>query len=260
MNYFLVSANFRVRNELLTQYPELAEELEEEIKKMEAENAAKQAELDEMQQRLSHTNRQPPSEGPAAINERDGSPSAFVPKSNADESPLSESETASTLPPQYVDDLTLSEEEDVATINEYGDDLEEGEKGDAADGLNTEPLSTESTSTVATDVADPSAGASSSSHREDFTVSNLAIESLRAFIMHAKDDVKRILELVVPVMRPLLTAGDVAWRQIKALFVRARDAYYESAPSADDASSSDDEEQEAAATEAENLGDNNNVQ
>ncbi|KAL3898023.1 MAG: hypothetical protein SGARI_006776, partial [Bacillariaceae sp.] len=59
----------------------------------------------------------------------------------------------------------------------------------------------------------------------NYELSHLAIESLRAFVKHAKDDVKRILDVVVPVMKPLLTAGDAAWRQIKAIFVKARDVY-----------------------------------
>jgi hypothetical protein len=68
---------------------------------------------------------------------------------------------------------------------------------------------------------------------EDFTLTHLAIETLRAFVQHAKDDVKRLVGMMVPVVQPLFTAGDVAWRQIKALFVKARDAYYAEPEEAD---------------------------
>jgi hypothetical protein len=212
------------RNELLTQYPELAEELEEEIKKMEAENAAKQAELEEIQQTLS--NKQP------ALTSDDGSNggTAFLSKSAtlSNGGGVTTHSEASDNEPDIADDFTVSE--DISTDGETRDDANADSTGD--DYNADQPTSSETT-----EVASSSEGLSPP--KEDFALSHLAIESLRAFLKHAKDDVKRILELVVPVMQPLLTAGDVAWRQIKALFVKARDAYYESASSQQSAEDSD---------------------
>ena len=42
------------RNELLTQYPELADELEEEIKRMEKENLEKQARIEALESKVSN--------------------------------------------------------------------------------------------------------------------------------------------------------------------------------------------------------------
>ncbi|KAG7355574.1 hypothetical protein IV203_000260 [Nitzschia inconspicua] len=205
-------------NELLSQYPELAEELEEEIKKMEAENAAKQAELEEMQSKLSGA-KQPQGSTDGA---------AFVSKSDAGanrEGSTVNNRTTIDNSPVDTDDLEISEDSDIDQIHHDDEVVEEIREESSNETMETEKSETTSTATTTTEVANLSAG--SSSHKEDFTLSHLAIESLRAFVKHAKDDVKRILELVVPVMQPLLTAGDVAWRQIKALFVKARDAYYE---------------------------------
>merc|ERR1712224_694620 len=61
---------------------------------------------------------------------------------------------------------------------------------------------------------------------EDFaTMAHIAVESLKVLVKNAKDDVKKVIEMVVPVLQPLLDAGDVAWRRIRALVARARALY-----------------------------------
>jgi Skp family chaperone for outer membrane proteins len=76
---------FPKRNELLTQYPELAEELEEEIRKMEEENAATQAELEQMKHQLSSSTH-PQAEKENLAEDDDDSPEqkglAFVSQTN----------------------------------------------------------------------------------------------------------------------------------------------------------------------------------
>ena len=63
-------------------------------------------------------------------------------------------------------------------------------------------------------------------HGEDFaTMAHIAIQSLRVLVKNAKDDVKKVIEMVVPVLQPLFDAGDVAWRRIRSLFDRARELY-----------------------------------
>jgi hypothetical protein len=237
----------------LTQYPELAKELEEEIKKMEEENAAKQAELEEMQNQLSSN---PPPQGVNADDDDADSPEqlgvAFVSKTNTSVDGEDSSIYHGTLDNSQEDsnDFTITEEDveddEQETEGEFWDEGVQREKDDQVSHAST-------SATKNDDVASP-VGAPSSS-KEDFTLSYLAIESLRAFVKNAKDDLKRIIELVVPVMRPLLTAGDVAWRQIKALFLMVRDAYNESSSSqsSSDESTTSSEEQQVgeAATKTE---------
>jgi hypothetical protein len=191
------------RNELLSEYPELAEELEEEIKKMEAENQAKQAEIDGIQQQQQQQQYSQTNDG-ANVG---GGPS-FVSKSSSTTEEERNIDSEGTVKVEN-DDLIVGEEELIhAPENER----------DGEDSI--DDLDTTANTTTTTDIESPS-----DAPKEDYTLSHLAIETLRAFVKHAKDDAKRIFELVVPVMQPLLTAGDVAWRQIKALFVRAREAY-----------------------------------
>ena len=81
-------------------------------------------------------------------------------------------------------------------------------------------------------------------------MTHLAIETLRAFVEHAKDDVKRLVGLMIPVVQPLFNAGDVAWRQIKALFMKARDAYY-AEPNEDEEVTEDSDSKKESTAEAE---------
>merc|ERR1712086_890396 len=60
-----------------------------------------------------------------------------------------------------------------------------------------------------------------SAEKEDLTLTHIAIESLRVLVKNAQDDVKRIINLAIPVLQPIFDVGDTAWRQIKAIFIRA---------------------------------------
>jgi regulator of replication initiation timing len=222
---------FPKRNELLTQYPELAEELEEEIRKMEEENAATQAELEQMKHQLSSSTH-PQAEKENLAEDDDDSPEqkglAFVSQTNntrldGEDSSISHSTIDNSQ--EASSDFTISEE-DVSDGASHVDETEGEIRDDGVQGEKDDLGSQSSTSATKNDVVTPADTPPLS--KEDFTLSHLAIEGLRAFVRHAQDDLRRIIELVLPVMRPLLTAGDVAWRQIKALFVNVRDAYYES--------------------------------
>ncbi len=51
--------------------------------------------------------------------------------------------------------------------------------------------------------------------KEDFTMSAMTFEIIRAMVKQVENDVKRIVELIAPVVQPILRAGDVAWRHLK---------------------------------------------
>ena len=219
---------WHTRNELLNEYPELAEELEEELKKMEEENAAKQKELAELQKRLED---QQSTEDGSVGSAETGSGAAFV--SSGKTAPSTTTEQENKGEEEFDEDASIQQGDDLEEV------VEEDGSHDGEEALNvTETVDevVDETETVASEKADeqtlPIEGnttdvtAKSTKTSEDFTMTHLAIETLRAFVEHAKDDVKRLVGLMIPVVQPLFNAGDVAWRQIKALFLKARDAYY----------------------------------
>lgn len=166
-------------NELLTQYPELADELEEEIKKMEKENAEKKAYIDELENELASE---------SSDDDQDGPGMAFVPpsKSRGSEDVVDEVETERPIVEETID---ADEDLDPAT----------------------------SVETIESQQSSPT--------KEDLTLTHIAVESLRVLVKNAQDDVKRIINLAIPVLQPLFNVGDAAWRQLKTLFVRAREVY-----------------------------------
>jgi len=234
-------------NELLNEYPELAEELEEELKKMEEENVAKQEELAELQSRLEEQH----STEDGSATSGTGSGAAFV----------SSGKTPSTTTEQE----TTGEESDEDTLMQQGDELEDDVDSDNGQEELTITETTEDvvdeTGTVVTEKDEETSSSvvgnttdvttKPTTTSDDFTMTHLAIETLRAFVEHAKDDVKRLVGLMIPVVQPLFNAGDVAWRQIKALFVKARDAYY-TEPTEDEEGTqdSDNRKKETASAES----------
>jgi len=216
------------RNELLTQYPELADELEEEIKRMEEENSEKLAHVEELKNQISEdeTNANPEVLGTAFTgrekvreNENDDGVGNEVENDElvmSEEVPIDEpiddfiSADEGTTPPTPTED----DAKDSSTSYNNTDDMpmEEDTEEDAdADAITN----------VGTDIESPD----TSADKEDLTLSHLAIESLRVLMKNAQDDVKRIVNLAIPVLQPLLNAGDVAWHQMKSLLLRARELY-----------------------------------
>ena len=216
-----------IRNELLNEYPELAEELEEELKKMEEENAAKQQELAELQKRVEE---QQSTEDGAAASSAAASGAAFV--SSGKTTPSTTTEQDKKGEEEFDEDASIQQGDDLEEVKENGSDNGEDELivTEIAEDVieETETVSSEKeeemVSSIEGNTTDVTAKPTKTS--EDFTMTHLAIETLRAFVEHAKDDVKRLVGLMIPVVQPLFNAGDVAWRQIKALFMKARDAYY----------------------------------
>lgn len=199
----------------MAQFPELADELEEELKKMETENKEYQAQVDDLEQKVVEVKEK---------NRNGRTGTAFVssemdPSSNID---VGEEEAS---------DFTISEEESADAIDD-GATLTTDAEEDVV--LDNHGIGEESTSnSSATDLESPDG----SMRKVDLTLTNF-IETLRTHLQHTQDDMKRLLELLIPVFQPLLNAGDVAWRQLKALFL--------SAISANQSPSDDDKPEDAA--------------
>ena len=197
----------------MAQYPELADELEEEIKRMENENAEKQAYVDSLENRITETD------------------------ASADNSHLNDPGTAFGLGSKSNDSsrggvgddgLDISDEvpvnEPIEETNSHG-----GEKSHSS-GISSEYSELDELDEQDTEATDPndSAGTNLETRKkptEDLTLTHIAVESFKVLIKNAQDDVRRIINLAIPALKPLFNAGDVAWRQMKALFNRARELY-----------------------------------
>jgi hypothetical protein len=191
-------------NELLTQYPELADELEEEIKRMEKENSEKQAHVDSLETKMSNDL----SDG--SLREEN---MAFAPKAKSRESENDKFENNNDNPrdEQADDYCSLDDKQKCNSSHIRSDDVQLDEDTEVID----------VTDSVATDIESQDA----SINKEDLTLTHIAIESLRVLVKNAQDDVQRLINLAIPVLQPLFNVGDAAWRQIKTLVVRAREVY-----------------------------------
>eukprot|EP00537_Pseudo-nitzschia_pungens_P000800 CAMPEP_0172375842 /NCGR_PEP_ID=MMETSP1060-20121228/63664_1 /TAXON_ID=37318 /ORGANISM="Pseudo-nitzschia pungens, Strain cf. cingulata" /LENGTH=315 /DNA_ID=CAMNT_0013103129 /DNA_START=122 /DNA_END=1069 /DNA_ORIENTATION=+ len=201
-------------NELLTQYPELADELEEEIKRMEKENAEKQAQVEELENKISHDTINDNPEPEVALHRGEKI------EENEAEAGSEELIMSEEIPIESVDDF-VSEEEKEATTPDGTENDPEGSASFQTDSDDTETLSDDATPDVGTKIE----SLNKSTVKEDLTLTSLAIESLRVLVKNAQDDVRRIINLAIPVLQPLFSVGDAAWRQMKSLFLRAREAY-----------------------------------
>jgi hypothetical protein len=192
------------RNELLEQYPDLAEELEEVARKMEAENKEYQAQADDLQRRVSQSKESNDIVGEGEVG------AAFL--SSKLQSPSGEANVTD----DEAEGLVVTEEEFGHDINH---DIPTSENDEADDTR----ISDESTPTSpSTDLKSPDSIASGN---EDFTLSHLAVATLKALLKQSRDDMKRIFGVVMPFVKQLFSAGEKAWRTLKALFVQAREAY-----------------------------------
>jgi len=195
-------------NELLTQYPELADELEEEIKRMEKENLEKEAHVDALETKMSNDSSDGSLREPGM---------AFAPKEKSLESENDytgdkfENNYDNPRDEQADDHHSLDDKQKFHSSHIRSDDMQLDEDTDVID----------ATDSVGTDTESQDA----STNKEDLTLTHIAIESLRVLIKNAQDDVQRLINLAIPVLQPLFNVGDAAWRQIKTLVVRAREVY-----------------------------------
>jgi hypothetical protein len=200
------------RNELLDEYPELAEELEEEIKKMEAEQGERRAEVEGLQNKVA---------GAESTNSTPGT--AFVSKPQNDEE----------------DDLEIGEEEPILV-----DEKKAEAKIDKTyeDEIPNEPLVEEESDPKSEEVKSAELESKEeSSTKQDFTMKVLSFEIIRELLKHVENDLKRIAELLAPVLTPILRAGDVAWRHIRATIVTLRKHYESSRNSNEEADNCEEE-------------------
>ncbi|OEU09605.1 hypothetical protein FRACYDRAFT_248453 [Fragilariopsis cylindrus CCMP1102] len=263
-------------NELLVQYPELADELEEEIKRMEEENLEKQAKVDELKSEIggSNNNVEETVDSTSGNDNNDGGQEqddtpgmAFTrgkEATNNDDNNEDENEN-DDINESIDDDIASGKESTTASATTIIDEVEENDilsatitnnaiTGDDIIGKDMESSSDDTL--LLSDTADGGKNA------EDFTLSHLAVESLRVLVKNASEDVKRVIGLAIPVFQPLLNAGDVAWKQIKSLYAKARKAYdayqatnNQSSSSSSSSSSNKETPEDSAGSESESCED-----
>ena len=180
----------------------MAAEVEEEIKKMEAEKLARQSEVEALQNDLKKAEE-------SAGQVRSSPGSAFV-----------SSESTTNISPS----TTMEKESDFEILDD-GDSVTESDPASTAEETIAEDIVKEETVPVAEPKDAEVMANNETKSDEDFTVSAMTFEIIRAMVKQVESDVKRIVELMTPVIRPILRAGDVAWRHIKVAFESLRHNY-----------------------------------
>lgn len=212
---FLIIVHICYRNELLAEYPELAAEVEDEIKKLEAEQLARQAEVEALQKELE--------EAQNLADETD--------KSNPGAAFVSSSSDASTSP-EVTSDGDLEE-----SIDHGEPSIEDDAGAIPAELMIEDDVVAEDTEETVADVEANDTeliAKNETSSKDDFTMRAITFEIIREIVKQVENDIKRIVELMSPVIRPILRAGDVAWRHLKVAFESARRSYEEGQSSAEE--------------------------
>jgi len=248
-------------NELLTQYPELADELDEEMKRLEEENAEKQAVVEKLENQIgsnnakktvdsgdSSSNNSSNSNGDKAV---DGTSNmAFTRGKNMNskdsneeptddivmpgEVPINES-VDDDYPSAIIDDADVQDDSTSSTTSYNNPDtrdnrIEEDPNNNTYmathdDDDDDEDDDDDTIETGMESLSDETLSATTAD-KEDFAISHLAADILHAFY-NAKDSVKQNFAVVKVILQPVLDIGDVAWRQIKSLFEKVRKRYKE---------------------------------
>lgn len=218
------------RNELLEEHPELREELEEEIQKMQEEQAARIAELEGLEQQLLETGNSDKSHNAGSEN------TAFVSKQkeaadkighlndNQAESYVTTDGTGEETGAEGSmeggdDNLTISEEEPIAGLE---DENEENMDNLGDDEPEEKATVDEDVDLVATTTPDSAISDALESENSD----ELSLTYLRQeFIKHVKKDIERMVKLVLPVLEPMMRAGDVAMKYIRTVIMTMQKSY-----------------------------------
>lgn len=185
----------------MTQYPELADELEEEIQRMERENSQKRDHVESLENKISNDSTDDSRSDPGMAFTRPTTGRGSGNEGHSSDTVKSDEPVAS----------------DKASADAVNDDLKSPGIGSSSTMDSDHTAQDEETSVGTIEARETS--------KEDLTLTHIAIESLRVLVKNAQDDVRRIINLAIPVLQPLFNVGDAAWRQMKDLFVRVREAY-----------------------------------
>lgn len=199
-------------NELLESNPELRDELQAELAKLQEAQDTKKAEIEELQSQLDNK--------------------AEESKEESDSSPQGEGEDEG----EDDEELQVSEEEPIAaTVTE--EDAEEVPLTTEDTDQQIESSDSTENDASASAIATPDANNS----QEDLTLKEIS----RAFIEHVQKDIQRIRQFLIPVFEPMLHAGNLAVKYARALFITIRQQYASSSQREEEASTSEKGSDEA---------------
>ena len=184
---------FSFRNELLAEYPELASDIEEEIRKLEEERDSKQAHVDALQAELEEA------ETKATINTGKKDAIPFVASSG----------TAGRAKP----DSELDGDSNLQL-----DEVAPDEDAEADSEMSSQEADQRTTGTEIQTKNDKAS-------KEDLSLQAIGTEIIRSLLKQAERDIRRIIELMTPALKPLLRVGSVAWRQLRSAADKLRTAY-----------------------------------
>jgi hypothetical protein len=214
-SYFVINDHYR--NEILAQHPELAEELDEEIARMQQEKEQKEAEIQRLQADLQEQEKEAASSSSSSKDKEKSA--AFMPKAAP-----SEEEKVGSPQPNAASRTVVDDEEESEETSSGDFDITEEEP--VANSQTETKFSTPSQSDIGDDDQEEESDSSDimqqqekSSGPEDFTISALSTEIIRKLFQNAERDLKRIVDIILPVVQPMLKAGDVAWKQLKRTFL-----------------------------------------
>jgi hypothetical protein len=244
-------------NDLLEAHPELREELEDEIKAMQEEQAVRRAELESLKRQLleseaDNSNNDSKPEGAAFFTKQQGigygGGEASVKISNEDNS-QEEKESIIAASDEEEKITTAGDEEDVKGDDELAiseeEPIDEEESEDVSDETATASKIEDEEEPSITTASDAIAQEDTSSN-DDLTLSAFVEE----FIQYIRKDVqkfqKNFQKYVVPVIAPMFRAGGTAAKYIKAAVLTFQKNYNERGQSrGEEASESHAEEVEA---------------
>jgi len=243
----------------LTQYPELADELDEEMKRLEEENAEKRAEIEKLENQIGSNNvGKTVDSGDSSSNNNgdkavDGTSNmAFtrgknVNNNDSNEEPTSDIVMSGEVPiNELIDDdypSTIIDDADVqdstSSTTSYNNPDTRDDRIEEDTNMNTymathdddDDDDDDNNDTVGTgmeSLPDETLSATATDSvdcKEDFAISHLAVEILHVWVNRTKDSVKRQVQQVKLILQPLLHTGDVAWRQIKSSFEKVQKRY-----------------------------------
>ena len=189
----------------MSEHPELQQELEDEFTKMKQVLEERQKEVEKLQEELGRDKASAEQQqqqqrhatragGTSMTGESTtGKQTAFMPKTAAAVSGVHDTNT------QQLANNTTSEENFI-----FGKKYEEEKNEDV-----NETLSNNRTS------GDDHSSIEKSKEKEDLTLKALSIEILRTMYEQAERELKRMIELILPILKPFLTTGQKTLKQLR---------------------------------------------
>lgn len=193
-------------NEILESNPALKAEVEAEL---EAEKKARLAEVEMLEKELEKA------QEAAAERSNSSSSPAFV-------GSVAASDNANKSDSSGVDDFEIIDDGDSTTYMKEDVPVVEDEIPVVVEAEDEEE--------VIQDVIENATELAAPNNRgvEDFTMKAISFEVIRAVAKEIGGGFKRIVELVTPVVQPILRAGDVAWRHLRVVVQSLRSNYEKS--------------------------------